>query len=275
MDEEQYRDLRITNDFMFTRVMKNPEICKGFLEEVLPEIKISRLEYVEMQKTVESNVDARGIRLDVYVEDEDKVYNIEMQSVPQSGLARRARYYQSHIDMELIKKGEQYDTLKDCYIIFICTFDPFRKSHYVYTFKNTCQEIEKLKLRDGSVKLFLNTKGTKGPDRPNLKKVLDYFENKPIIDPPELVKKMEAEVREANQDKAWRREVMNLEMKLYDHEKLGIEKGRREGRQEGRQEEKREFVKNLLRMKQPIPFIQEATKLSEAEILKLKEELEK
>lgn len=63
---------------------------------------------------------------------------------------------------------------------------------------------------------FMFTRVMKNPEI-----CLDYFENKPIIDPPELVKKMEAEVREANQDKAWRREVMNLEMKLYDHEKLG------------------------------------------------------
>lgn len=33
-------DLTFTDDFMFGRVMQNPEICKGFLERLL-EIKIN------------------------------------------------------------------------------------------------------------------------------------------------------------------------------------------------------------------------------------------
>lgn len=266
--EEEYSALPITNDFMFTRVMRDPEICKGFLQEVLPDIRIRELHYLEPQKTLEGNVDARGVRLDVYVEDADKVYDIEMQTVPQGDLGRRARYYQGHLDQDLLKKGEQYDKLKDSYIIFICTFDPFGKGQYVYTFESRCEEVKGLKLEDGTRKLFLNTKGKKGPDRPNLKIVLDYFDSKPVAEPTELVKKMENAVETANKDKGWRREVMNIEMKLYDNRRLG----RQEGRLEGRKEEKRVIALNLLRQNLPISLIASATGLSEAEIETLKQE---
>lgn len=271
--EETYSDLPITNDFMFTRVMQDPEICKGFLEEVLPDIRISRLEYLEPQKSLENNVDAHGVRLDVYVEDENKVYDIEMQTVPQSDLARRARYYQGHMDMDLLKKGEQYDTLKDSYIIFVCTFDPFHQSQCLYSFENRCLQVSGLKLEDGAHKLFVNTKGKKGKDNPDFKKLLDYFESRPVEQPTELIRKMETAVKTANQDKGWRREVMNLELKMYDRERIGIQKGRREGMQKGMQKGKEEVALNLLGQNLPMELIAGATGLSVEELKKLKSTL--
>ena len=44
-------ELTFTDDFMFGRVMQNPEICKGFLERLL-EIKIDKIEYPTLQKTI-------------------------------------------------------------------------------------------------------------------------------------------------------------------------------------------------------------------------------
>lgn len=271
--EEEYSALPITNDFMFTRVMHDPEICKGFLQEVLPDIRIRDLHYLEPQKTLEGNVDAHGVRLDVYVEDNDKVYDIEMQTVPQGDLGRRARYYQGHVDMDLLKKGEKYDELRDSYIIFICTFDPFGFEEYVYTFENQCDEVKDLKLEDGTWKLFLNTKGRKGRNRPNLKIVLDYFDNKPVKEPTELVKKMETAVEIANKDKGWRREVMNLEMKLYDRERIGMQKGIQKGMRKGEKKKAREVAVNLLKQNLPVNLIANATGLSETEIEELKQEL--
>ena len=44
-------ELTFTDDFMFGRVMQNPEICKGLLERLL-EIKIDKIEYPVLQKTI-------------------------------------------------------------------------------------------------------------------------------------------------------------------------------------------------------------------------------
>jgi predicted transposase/invertase (TIGR01784 family) len=62
----------------------------------------------------------------VYFEDDQNtVYDIEMQNDIQGDLLRRSRYYQSVIDTEQIKAGESYEKLKDSYVIFISSFDPF------------------------------------------------------------------------------------------------------------------------------------------------------
>ena len=44
-------ELTFTDDYMFGYVMRNEEICKGLLERLL-QIKIERLEYPELQKTI-------------------------------------------------------------------------------------------------------------------------------------------------------------------------------------------------------------------------------
>ena len=69
--------LTISDDFMFGIIMRNPKYCKPFWETIL-NIKISRIEYPQDQKTINLSLDAKSIRLDVYVEDDSNtVYNIE------------------------------------------------------------------------------------------------------------------------------------------------------------------------------------------------------
>ena len=43
--------------------------------------KIKKIEVIEPEKTIETGYESRGIRMDVYVEDdEDVVYDVEMQA---------------------------------------------------------------------------------------------------------------------------------------------------------------------------------------------------
>ena len=54
-------ELTFTDDFMFRRVMENPEICKGLLERLL-EIKIEKIEYPVFDKMIASCYKSNGIR---------------------------------------------------------------------------------------------------------------------------------------------------------------------------------------------------------------------
>ena len=132
-------ELTFTDDFMFGRIMQNPEICKGFLERLL-EIKIDKIEYPTLQKTISPHYKSKGIRLDVYVEDSNRVFDIEIQNDFQLALPRRTRYYQSMIDMDDLLKGADYSQLNDSFVIFVCQFDPFNADLPCYTFKNLCLE---------------------------------------------------------------------------------------------------------------------------------------
>ena len=76
-----------------------------------------------------------------------------------TGPAKRRPVRRAHIDANQLEKGQYYDSMRPSYVIFICTFDPFGKSLYRYSFRNVCREDGTLELRDEAYKLFFNTKG--------------------------------------------------------------------------------------------------------------------
>jgi len=63
-------EIGISNDFLFGKIMRDPELCKELMQRILPMLDIRRVEYPELQKTIRQNVDARSVRLDVYVNDD-------------------------------------------------------------------------------------------------------------------------------------------------------------------------------------------------------------
>ncbi len=76
--EQLWENLKISNDFIFAKVMRNPELCKKMLERLLG-ISIGRIEYLEEQKVIDISRDSKSIRLDVYLKDgEGTVYNVEI-----------------------------------------------------------------------------------------------------------------------------------------------------------------------------------------------------
>ena len=78
--QTNWEELSIANDFLFGKIMQNPELCKELLQRILPDLKIDRVEYPELQKSIKLDIDARSVRLDVYVKDnKNTVYDIEMQ----------------------------------------------------------------------------------------------------------------------------------------------------------------------------------------------------
>jgi predicted transposase/invertase (TIGR01784 family) len=88
----------------------------------------------------EEKRDDRGIRLDVYAEDnENQIFDIEMQTTRQKNLSKRSRYYQGMMDLDLINRGADFRELKKSYVIFICMNDPFPKHvRHIYSLKMMC-----------------------------------------------------------------------------------------------------------------------------------------
>ena len=94
------KDLVFKDNFMFAAVMMDEDIAKGVLERTLG-IEISRVE-VSYEKSIVYNPEYKGVRLDVYVKDQQGThFDVEMQ-VANEEIKKRARYYNSQIDMELL-----------------------------------------------------------------------------------------------------------------------------------------------------------------------------
>lgn len=230
-----WEEIGLSNDFIFGKVMSDPELCKELLVRILPGIEIDHIEYPELQKPIKEDIDARSVRLDVYVKDgKNTVYDIEMQTVNTRELPKRSRYYQGMMDLQLIDSGQPYKKLNQSYVIFICLEDVFGENRHIYTFENICREDPGIKLRDGAIKIFLNAKGNLNDVSSELRAFLDYLGGKKSED--EYVQKLERAVKEAKRNRKWRHEYMTLLMRDQENQEIGEERGRREGRLEGMRE---------------------------------------
>ena len=128
-------ELTLKDDFMFGAVMVDPKNCKPMLERILG-INIASVE-VDREKSIIFHPEYKGIRLDILATDENNSrYNVEMQIVDQHNLPLRSRYYHSQMDMEILARGEPYQNLPSCIVIFICDFDPFHQDLCCYTIEH-------------------------------------------------------------------------------------------------------------------------------------------
>ena len=254
--------LGLSDNFIFQKVMLNEELCKKILSEILGK-EVTGIDYSTYEKTIEIRRDAKGIRLDVYIKDEEKtVYNVEIQNTDMDNLPKRSRYYHDLIDLDLMEKGEPYESLNHSYVIFICNFDVFGKGCYKYTFQNRCMEEEGLELGDGSTTIFMNTGGHKGDISKDcevfLKSIRGQFTDTGFS---AILKK---EVEKVKKNQKWRKEYMYMSVFLHDAEKKGmaegleqgLEQGIKQGKAEGKTEAEKQAIKNMLQRFSPEEIIQ-------------------
>ena len=117
--QQDYENIQITDDFMFGTVFSYKEDCKEFLQRIL-QIRILEIRIVTPQQSIRNRKDGKGIRLDVYVrDDQGNSYDIEMQLLDTKELDLRSRYYHSEMDTYQIRKGKKYKNLKESIVIFV------------------------------------------------------------------------------------------------------------------------------------------------------------
>ena len=261
---KKYEELDFTDDFFFCKILtKNKGLCKELLELIL-RIKIKKIVFMTEQKPIEITADARGIRLDVYVEDEHStIYDIEMQPTKKSNLPKRSRYYQGMIDLNLIERGADFNELKKSFVIFICLEDPFKEGLHVYTFENRCKELPSLLLGDDTTKVFINASGTADDVTGEMREFLDYLQGKGTQN--DFTRRIANEVSKARMHEEWRVEYMSL--LLRDQEM------RAAGREEGREEARYIMVMNMLKEKFAVDVICRIAKCDEAYVEEVRREL--
>ena len=208
---KSFEDLRFRDDFMFGKVMEDPELCREVLECLLQR-PVGRLKELETQKEFRYTADGKPIRLDVYNEDSDRIiYDAEMEnlnhkSVKSHELPKRSRFYQGSIDVDYMNKGNSYKRLPESDILFICTFDPFKRGLSQYTFRERCDEDTGLLLGDGTVKIFFNCCYQGKDIAGGLRELYDYI----LTDraESELTRKIDRAVAKSRKNEVWRTQYM-------------------------------------------------------------------
>ena len=290
--------LPFTDDRIFMNVMRSPKICRALLELILPNEEIGAIRLkksdnplidnseidegadenlsVETQKTLKLETDAHGVRFDAFVASSKLWADIEMQTDNDSKIDKRARYYHANMDLDFLEQGQSYENLKPSYVIFICTFDRFKRDEPVYFFRSW--DVEKgLPLDDLSYTIVLNTKCSPEKVPEALKPFYEYLNDPKKNQASELTRMIDERVRKFNSD-GWRKKYMTFEYMLNERERkglelgrsegeaIGLEKGRSEGEAIGAAQEKREIAKNLKEIGVGMTEIIKATGLSKEEV---------
>ena len=246
--EKQWEEASLSNNFIFCKVMsENLDLCKEFLEMLL-NIKIESISLAQPETTLNVDFFAKGIRLDVFVKDDtDRIFDIEMQVIGKDYLPLRARYYQSVLDVSSLHAGEDYESLTESYVIFLCLDDIFHKGLPIYTFKSVCLEDPKLFLDDKTTKVFCNAQKY---DKMPTEKLRTFFkflvQKKP--DETDFSKTINEKVLKAKITEDARRTFMTLEQEIrlaakhaaQAAAKEAAEKASKEGYEKGYKEAEKE-----------------------------------
>ena len=270
------RDIPLENDAMFSTVMQYEDACRGLIETIFEGRRVRRLQYKDMPPASQKNIifdpANKSIRLDVFFEDGDTVYDIEMQKVDTGNLPLRARMYSSMMDANMLDKGLEYEALRRSYVIFVCMFDLFERGRTKYTFKSICEEDRDLPLGDGRCIMFLNTKGSVGDLSNDMDAFFDYLNGGVSSigtgkdSGSEFVEMVDNYVLDINGDEDWRQGYMKYELNLIEKYKEGEASGEAKGisigRAEGEANATNRMVKSLIEQGVPLEVIAKAASIS-------------
>lgn len=234
---KKIEELTFSDDYMFGAVMKDKEICKGVLERLL-KIRIKEIEYPELQKNIKTAYETHGIRMDVYVKDSDKVYDIELQNKSYDFLGKRCRFYQSMIDADFLLAGNDYSKLKESMILFICKSDPFKRGLQQYTFENICHEDSSLLLDDKAKKVIYNASGYKDEKDEALQAFLHFVCTNEATD--DFTATLTAKIAEIKKDEIFRTEYARMNIAFMDARREAMAEGMAKGMITGKFEAKLE-----------------------------------
>ena len=241
---KSYEELEFTDDFLFCKIMENNvDLCKELTELILNR-KIGKIIPKGPQKAIEITSDGKGVRFDVYMEDDTStIYDIEMQQTNADNLPKRMRYYQGMIDLDLMERGAKYAERKKSYIIFICCERPFPKGRrHIYNLRTMCVEEPTFLYSDDACKVVLSAKGEENDVSEEMIQFLLYLTERKTGS--EFTRRLQRQVNEARQHKKWRVEYMTL---LERDEKMR-EEGRIEGLKEGAETEALNIIRNIMKV---------------------------
>ncbi|MBE6354644.1 Rpn family recombination-promoting nuclease/putative transposase [Treponema sp.] len=258
-----WKDLTFKDNFIFCKVMKNEEICRKMLE-ILLKIKVEKIEYIESEKTIENYYESRGIRLDVYVKDSDRIFDIEIQTGNYDDLLLRARYYQGACDVATVRRRTKFRNLKETYIVFICEEDPFGMGLPVYTKKNRFTETDALIYDDKTHAVFYNSSAWSRIQDEELRDVLRFiYESKATSSFSKLLEEntLRAKSRPEMED-----EYMYFMDILEEEKEYAREAGLAEGKAKGARQKAVEAAENALKLSLTIKQAAQISGLPEEEV---------
>lgn len=221
-------------------VSENKDICLEILQIILPELNITRIVEIRSEDTRKDSRVLRGVRFDVYVEDDKgRMYDIEMQVNNNHDLGKRLSYYQSNLVRQSLTEGQSFLEKVDTYVIFICDYDFGGSGLPRYTTRLILDENGKT-IDTGEHNVILNAKAKDFAGvSEKLKAFLEYVNSSLVTS--DLTQRIETSVKNLKKSVERKGSYMTYEQEMLTREYYA----RKEGREEGKKNLLENFIKKL------------------------------
>lgn len=149
-------NLTLFDDDLMSRVFdQNIEATELLLRIVLGRnIKVTSVTGQDELKN--PKVSGRDIILDVHALDENgEEMDVEVQANSKGAHVKRARYHSSMVDSRMLKAGQDFQEIKDSYVIFIYKHDKFERGLPIYHVDRYINELQE-PFADGSHIIYVN-----------------------------------------------------------------------------------------------------------------------
>ncbi|MDY2734633.1 Rpn family recombination-promoting nuclease/putative transposase [Intestinibacter sp.] len=245
------KSLRPINDALFRTMAKdNIPLVEHIIRVTLNRDDISIIR-INTQDDIHLFSSSHSIILDCLGVDSNGVlYDIEVQTVDNDDLEKRARYISSMIDVKYaLEKNQAYGNLKQSIVIFLMEKDIFGLGKQLYEFIRKEKEIN-LPLKDGNNIIYVNAENKGREDLNNLMQSLISYDLSEMKD--EVIKEcaMYYKTTQKGEDKVCEA-IREYAAKSYDEGKddgikIGKEDGIKIGKADGINEGTVKTLINLL-----------------------------
>ncbi len=266
------REMTLMDDIFMTVVFENRPDCVEDILRIILSFE-PKVEKVETQYDY-SSVYGRSVKFDILARDKDNtLYDIEIQRANKGAVPKRARYHSSMLDTKALDKNEDFEQLRETYVIFITEHDILGNNIPVYRIERVITDTNKF-FNDGEHIIYINT-AYKGMDVTEIEKLIHDFKCR---DPKEMfiesLRERCRDIKSGTAEKEADKMCELLEQKIKQERAEGIAEGKAEGKAEGRAEGRINVAENMLLTKQfSNDIIAKLCDLTVEEVEKLKEKL--
>ena len=149
-------NFRLMDDTFMSKCLENAPECIELILQIILGKKDLKVVKSQTEYPIKS-LQGRGVRFDVFARDsKGKEYDIEIQRADKGAEPKRARYNSALLDANALKSGEDFDKLRDAYVIFITENDVMGGGKDIYKIDRTIQELSGKAFGDGTHIIYVN-----------------------------------------------------------------------------------------------------------------------
>ena len=262
-------DFRLMDDDFMSKCLEDAPECIELILQVILGKKDLKVVTSQTEYPIKS-LQGRGVRFDVFARDsEGREYDIEIQRADKGAEPKRARYNSALMDANALKSGDDFEKLRDTYVIVITENDVMGRGQEVYVYDRT-ERTSGDSLNDGTHIIYVN--GETRSDSEIGKLVHDLLCRDAAKMYFDVLRKRVSQFKNSEEG----RRVMCKAMERIKAEGKveGIAEGERKGERKGKRETMLATAKRLLANgKLMLKEIAECSGLSLAQVKKLQAEM--